>query len=106
MQAKSRTGVAVGSISMVISILCFVVTPAFTPAFMVAVLLGVPGAAIALAHKARRTAIAAFVFAFMPCGFLFPERTGLTLMGLGLAIVAWVLIDYLRSRPSTPSAAA
>ena len=104
----AHIGVAVGGISIAFSALCFVVTPAFTAAFILAVVFGVVSGAIALALKATRTAIVAFVFAVTPfCGFLLieyaaePLRNGyVVFVPLVLATGAGVLalISYLRAR--------
>lgn len=105
-KATSRIGVVIGGIGIACSMLCFFVTPVFTPAFLAAVFVGFLGGATALAFKARRTAVVAFVFALMPCGFLLPERAGIAVMGVGLSIAVWMTLDYLRAKRAMAGAAA
>jgi len=105
-ETKHRLGLAFGGISIALSIVCFVATAVLTPACIIAAAFGLPGAAAALAFKARRTATVAFVFAFLPCAFLFPERIWLTLVTVALLFPAWIVVDYLRARHATVNAAA
>jgi hypothetical protein len=112
-KTHSRIGVVVAGLSIVYSTLCFLVTPVFTGAIILAALFGTISGAIAIALKARRTAIVAFIFALTPLfGFLVmeyvAERVGtgyVTFIPLVLAIVvaAWALVDYSRGKDASPS---
>jgi hypothetical protein len=112
----AHIGAAVGGISIAFSALCFVVTPAFTPAIILAVLFGVLSGAIALALKAKRTAIVAFVFAVTPfCGFLLmqyaaePLRNGYVVfapLALATGVAVFALINYSRAKNLMAAASA
>lgn len=105
--AAARVGAGLGGISIAFSTLCFLVMPAFTPAFILAALFGSLSGAIALALRARRTALVAFAFALAPFpGFLLmqyaaePLRNGyVVLLPLALATASaiWSLLDYSRT---------
>lgn len=111
-----RIGVAVGCISIAFSTMCFLVTPAFTPAFVLALLFGSTSGAIALVLKARRTAVVAFVFALTPLlGFLLlenvAERVGsgyVAFLALGAAalVAALALVSYAKAQRAKVSTAA
>jgi hypothetical protein len=115
-RSTARIGAAVGGISVAFSALCFVVTPAFTPAFILAALFGFLSGAIALALKARRTAVVTFVFALTPfCGFLLmqyvaePLQNGYVVfvpLALAAVFAAWVLINYSKAKRLVASGAA
>ena len=115
MKPHSRVGAAVGGISIAFSTLCFAVIPAFTPALMLAALFGTISGAIALALKARRTAVVAFVFALTPfCGFVLIQyvaervRSGYVSfvpLVVAFSIALWALINYSKARRSAASAA-
>lgn len=66
MSARSRYGVIAGGIGIVLSSLCLLVIPVFTPAIVLAVLVGALGGTLAIALQARRTAFLAFTFALTP----------------------------------------
>ena len=112
---SARIGVAIGSISVVFSTLCFLVMPVFTASLILSIASGVPSGLIALSLKARRTALVAFAFAPVPlCGFLLLEHAAhfvgsgyIAFLALGVAILvaAWAVIDYSRSRRGLASAA-
>jgi hypothetical protein len=112
-KTHSRIGVVVGGLSIGFSTLCFLVTPVFTGALVLAALFGAISGAIAIALKARRTAMVAFIFALTPLfGFLtmeyVAERVGtgyVTFIPLVLAVVvaAWALVNYSRSKVASPS---
>ena len=111
MRSRRAIGVVAGTISIVFSILCFLVMPVFTPGIVLAGIVGAVAAIIAFVCKARRTALVTFVFALVPTfGFILleydPPRfdTGyLAFIALGVALVVAVLafVDY--SRESTGS---
>jgi uncharacterized protein YqhQ len=109
---KSRIGVVVGGVSIAFSSLCFLVTPVFTGALVLAAFFGAISGAIALALKARRTALMAFIFALTPlCGFLILENvvervgTGYVMfipIVAAFAIAVWVLVDYSKGARTAP----
>jgi hypothetical protein len=113
-KTHSRISVAVGGLSIGFSTLCFIVTPVFTGALILAALFGAISGAIAIAFKARRTALVAFIFALTPlCGFLVmeyvAERAGTGYVTfiplvLAIAVAAWALVDYSRRKDALPSA--
>ncbi len=108
---NSSLGAVVGGISIAFSTLCYAIVAVFTPAFVLAALFGATSGGLALALKARRTAIVAFVFALAPlCEFLLVqyvvERVGsgyiaFIPLGLAVAVAVWALIDYQRARRRT-----
>lgn len=104
----ARIGAAVGGISIGFSALCFFITPAFTPAFALAAFFGGLSGTLALALKARRTAIVAFVFALTPfCGFLVMQYLVEQLRNsfvffipllFAIAVATWAFVSYSRAK--------
>ena len=112
MKNRSLIGVIAGGTSIVFSSLCFLAMPVFTPAIVLAVLVGAVGGAVALALRARRTGLVTFIFALTPLvGFLLLEYdpwrfdTGyLAFVAVGVALMAAILalIDYSRQKRASP----
>lgn len=112
----SRIGAVLGGISIGFSTLCFAITPVFTPAFLLAALFGLLSAALALALKARRTALVALVFAATPfCGLLLIDhvvervRNGYVAfipLAAAFVVASWALLDYSRRKRNATKAVA
>lgn len=112
MKTRSLVGVIVGGTSIAFSSLCFVIAPVFTPAVVLAVVVGAIGGSVALALQARRTALVAFAFAVTPLlGLLMiqyaAERVGTGYIAfaplvVAVIVAAWALCDFrLRIRIAT-----
>ena len=109
MNTKLKIGNIVGKTSIVISALCFVITPGFSPAIGAAALLGTCGAVIAFTFGAYRLALAAMAIALTPfCGLLLLQYVYAPAMSTYLVVaplIAVVLIallpviNHLRQRP-------
>lgn len=105
MRTKSLIGIAAGGTSIAFSSLCIVFVPVFTPAFMLAAIVGIIGGTIALALRARRTALVAFSFALTPLlFFLFMMYDGigalfvaLSPIGAALLVAVLAVADYSRN---------
>ena len=105
---RPRIGAFVGGTSIAFSLLCFAIVPAFTPAFVLALLFGATSAGLAFALQARRSALVALVFGLAPlCELLLiqyvVERVGssyvaLAPLALALIVAVWALTNYLRAR--------
>jgi hypothetical protein len=116
MNVRTRIGVSAGVVSILFSTLSLIVMPVFTGSIILAPLLGVVLGATALALGARRTAGVTFVFALVPaCGFFVMEnfsgyfRTGYVAflpLVVAVAVAAWALISYSRSKAIGPTSAA
>ena len=73
MAIRLLIGAITGGTSTVFSVICFLVMPVLTPAIALAVIAGAIGGAVALALRARRTALVTFTFSLAPLfGFLLP----------------------------------
>lgn len=66
MRTKLRGGYIAGGAAIVLSSLCLLVMPVFTPAIAVALLAGAIGGSLAYVLHAPRVAFAAFMFALAP----------------------------------------
>lgn len=116
MNIKTRIGIFVGLASILFSTLCLLAMPAFTGAIIVAPFVGMILGAIAAALGARRTAAVTLVFAVVPaCGFYVMEKfsdyfgTGYVAffpLAVAVAVAAWVLISYSRTKPVGPGSPA
>lgn len=115
MKIKSRIGVVVGGICIAFSTLCFFVLGVFTPAIILAALIGTFGGVVAIALSANRTGLVAFTFGLAPLlGFLVLEYVpGRVLYGyvvfvpLAVAVMCAVLavLNYSKGRGARSRAA-
>ena len=111
MRLRPTIGIVAGAASIGFSTLCFLVMPVFTPGIVLAGFVGAMGSVIALACKARRTALVTFVFALTPTfGFLLLEydpprfdRAYLAFIALGVALVVAVIAFSGYSKDRTNS---
>ena len=107
MTTRSRIGLAVAWTSIAFSLASCAIYFAFTPVIPVSAILGTVGAVLALASKARRTALVVAVFGLVPLGqlliehffeneYLVPIPAAIALVIAGLAIA-----NYFQSRRVT-----
>jgi ABC-type microcin C transport system permease subunit YejE len=105
---NARMGAILGGINIAFSLLCFLITPMFTAAIILAALFGAVSCAIALKLQARRTALVVMAFALAPLvEFLVIEHVvervhngyvAFLPLVVAAAVAAWELKDYLRAR--------
>jgi len=112
MNTRSRIGITLAWVSIAFSVLSFAIYFAFTPVFFVSALFGAVGAVVALASKARRTALVAAVFGLVPFGqllieqffeseYLVPLPAAIALLIAGLAIANYAQSRRVNMRPAT-----
>lgn len=106
MSIRPRVGISLAVASIAFSAPCFALYFAFTPILAVSAIVGTIGAAFAFAAKARRTAIVALAFGFVPCAQLLIEQSSdteyfvLIPAVLAICIATWAIVGHsLASRP-------
>jgi hypothetical protein len=96
MRPSRKTGAIVGTIGLCVSLLCILIFLAFTPAIVVALIVGLPAAGCAWASGRRLLAAVGVVAAMLPNVFIFIESPHVNhaIVVAVIAAMAW-LVSWL-----------